>query len=86
MKKIGWGAFFLVVVYFIFVIRQDIIYDLQLRKDLRTASEKMSEEDKTALDLQSRVRRMGDGTLVEELARTRLGLVKKGEISYKVIR
>jgi len=86
MKKIGWVAFFLVVGYFIFVIRQDMIYNLQLRRDLRTAQEKMSEEDKTALDLKNRVGRMGDGTLIEELARTRLGLVKRGEIAYKVIR
>ncbi len=86
MKKIGWVVFFLVVVYFIFVIRQDIIYNLQLRQDLRTASEKMNEEDQAAQDLKKRVRRMGDGSLIEELARTRLGLIKKGEIAYKVIR
>jgi cell division protein FtsB len=86
MKKIGWIAFLLVVVYFIFVIRQDIIYDLQLRRDLRTASEKLSGEEKAAVDLKSRARRMGDGSLTEELARTRLGLVKKGEIAYKVVR
>ena len=86
MKKIGWIAFLLVVVYFLFVIRQDIIYNLQLQRDLRTASEKIGEEEKTAVDLKSRARRMGDGTLIEELARTRLGLVKRGEIAYKVIR
>ncbi len=86
MKRIGWLIFFLAVVYFLFVIRQDIIYNLQLRRDIRTASGRLAEEEAAASRLRERARHIGDGSLIEELARTRLGLIKPGEIPYKVIR
>ena len=86
MKRLGLIAFILVVIYFIFIIRQDIMDNAELRREAQGVTKKMAEEEKTALGFKDRQRRMQSGEMVEELARTRLGLIKKGETAYKVVR
>jgi len=86
INKLGWAVFFLLVAYFIFLIRQDIIDYLELKKEKETASVTLCKEETAAVELKDRLGRLKGDDLIEELARTRLGLIKKGETAYKVIR
>ena len=85
MKRLGWIIFFLLVIYFIFTIRQDIIDYLELKNEAQSVEKKFKQEETAAQRLNERLIRLKQGTLVEELARTRLGLIKKDETAYKVI-
>lgn len=84
MKKIPWLVllFFALVLYFIFFIRKDIIDNLGLRREAEQAAGKVDAAQQLSRDLGEKLGQGGDR--IEELARTRLGLVKKGEIAYKV--
>ena len=86
MKRIGWVIFALLVIYFIFLIRQDIIDNLALGKEVQALAKKVEIEEKSETELKQRLARLNGDQLIEELARTRLGMVKKGETAYKVIR
>jgi cell division protein FtsB len=86
VKRIGWVIFALLVIYFIFLIRQDIIDNLALRKEVQALAKKVEIEEKSETELKQRLARLNSDQLIEELARTRLGMVKKGETAYKVIR
>jgi len=86
MKRIGWLLFLGLIIYFIFLIRQDIIDYLELKKERENTFRKIKEEQELTKNLQVRLKKLEKGELVEELARTRLGLIKKGETAYKVIR
>lgn len=85
MKRIGWALFVVLVIYFIFLIRQDIINNLTLQKEERGFLKKVEQEEATLAKLKDLSSQIKNGDLVEELARTRLGMVKKGETAYKVI-
>lgn len=84
MKKLGWILFFLSLLYFIFLIRQDIIDNLDLRKETRAISGKIEQEEADSGRMGKRLARLQNDDLIEELARTRLGMIKKGEKAYKV--
>jgi len=85
MKRLAWLLFSALLLYFIFLVRQDIIDGLGLRKEFDRSVKALKAEDvKTAL-LDARLRQAQSADQVEELARTRLGLIKKGETAYKVI-
>lgn len=86
MNKLGWLIFLLFSVYFIFLIRQDIINNLDLKKQVRLLQKKQQQEEVLATALKGRLSRLKGDDLIEELARTRLGMVKKDETAYKVIR
>jgi cell division protein FtsB len=85
MKHLGWVIFFLVVIYFVMVIRQDIIDNLELKKEIKQTAEKLNQETQYQQKLKEQLKGIESGERVEELARTRLGLIKKGETAYKVI-
>jgi cell division protein FtsB len=85
MKRLGWATFFLLVLYFIFLIRQDIIDHLELKKEAHALAGKTEQEEVSSANLKSRLTRLKSDDLIEELARTRLGLIKKGEKGFKVI-
>ena len=76
----------LLALYFIFLIRQDIIDNLDLKKEERLIQKKYEQEEKYSIALKDRLSRLKGDDLIEELARTRLGMIKKGETAYKVIR
>lgn len=86
MKKIPWLVFlfFALVLYFIFFIRKDIIDYLDQRREAARVAGKAETAQQLSRDLKEKLDQGGDR--IEELARTRLGLVKKGEIAYKVFR
>ena len=86
MKNIYWFLFFILVVYFIFLIRQDIIDNLGLKKELKSNQQKLAVEEKRAVGLNLRSKSVNNDSYIEELARTQLGMIKKGETAYKVIR
>lgn len=77
--------FFIAVVYFIFLIRQDIIDYLDLKNEKARVGRALEREEKAAVGLKDRLGQLKGDDLIEELARTRLGLIKKGETAYKVI-
>ncbi|MFH1386846.1 MAG: septum formation initiator family protein [bacterium] len=83
IKKIGWGLFFVLVIYFIFLIRQDIIGQQGLRKDKAEAVRVLVIAEEKAREMNDRLARIKSNDLIEEIARTRLGMIKKGETAYK---
>lgn len=87
MKRIPWllALFVLFLIYFIFFIRTDIIDNLGLHKELDRTAVKLAGAEQLHADLTARLKRLGGSELVEELARTRLCMIKKGEVAYKVI-
>jgi len=85
MNRIGIAILILLVFYFIFLIRQDIIDNLDLQKEVWRSEIKIKDEAKSAQRLQGRLTSLKRNEYIEALARTKLGLVKKGEKAYKVI-
>jgi cell division protein FtsB len=86
MKSAGWLMFIAAVVYFIFLIRQDIIDNRELKKEIALAGRAVEEERTAALRTNDRLARLKSDDMIEEAARTQLGLVKKGETAYKVVK
>jgi cell division protein FtsB len=86
MKRFGIILFIFFVLYFIFLIRQDIMDNVQLKQENDVASQHLADEETAAADLQIRLKGLASGRYVEELARTKLGMVKRGETAYKIIR
>lgn len=85
IKKIGWGLFFVLVIYFIFLIRQDIINYRELSGAKDAAGKRVTLEEVRYQGLNERLARLNTSDLTEEIARTKLGLIKKGETAYKVM-
>ena len=75
MKRLGWLLFFLLVIYFIFLIRQDIINYLDLKKEIQLVSKKNEQAEKRAADLKERLQLLKDDDLIEELGATPPGLL-----------
>jgi cell division protein FtsB len=86
MKRFGWLLFVLMVIYFIFLIRQDIIDNLELKKDKAAVIKSLEGDKRLTLSLNDRLARLKSDDMTEEIARTKLGLIKKGETAYKVVK
>ncbi len=86
MKKLGFVLFVLIILYFIFLIRQDIMDNLDLRKSEERLHQNLQQETELAQRLSNRLKLLKQKSYIEKLARTRLGFVKQGEKAYKVIR
>lgn len=86
MKHLGWLLFVVMVGYFIFLIRQDIIDNLELKKEIANTGRTVAAEKSAALKTNERLAELKSDDMIEELARTKLGLVKKGETAYKVVK
>jgi cell division protein FtsB len=85
MKRLGYLLFILITLYFIFLIRQDIIDNLELKRQEQRLVKSINQEQQHHLELGAKLKKLRDEGYIEELARTRLGLVKQGERAYKVI-
>lgn len=85
MKRFGYILLALIILYFIFLIRQDIIDNLELKREERMGIKNMQQEENLAQELRIRLKALKSNNYIEKLARTRLGLIKKGETAYKVI-
>jgi cell division protein FtsB len=59
-------------------------------KDLRQSEvqtqKNLTAETKIAEELKRRLNKLNTNAYVEELARTRLGMIKQGETAYKIIK
>lgn len=92
VKRIGIFLFFIFTIYFIFLLRRDIIDNQALRKEKEKNLRKIAQEEKRSEFLDSHFKKLAavgskeNYDLVEELARVKLGLIKKGEIAYKVVK
>ncbi len=86
MRSAGWLLFIVMVLYFLFLIRQDIIDNQELKKEIGGAVKVVESEKKAVLGTNDRLARLKTDDMMEELARTRLGLIKKGETAYKVVK
>jgi len=86
MKRFGYLLFFLLVVYFIFLIRQDIMDNLELKRTSVQLTESICQEKALNQSLHERLEALRSNKYLERLARTRLGLVKRGETAYKVVK
>jgi cell division protein FtsB len=85
MNRAGWMIFFLVIVYFIFLIRQDIINNRGLKEEESRLVTNLRKEELQQKLLVNRLQALKNNSCLEELARTKLGFIKKGETAYKVI-
>lgn len=85
MKRAGFFLFLAIVLYFIFLIRQDIIDNLELKAEKSRLESDLRQEERKAKMLEQRVKVLQQDVYLEQLARTKLGLIKKGETAYKVI-
>ncbi|KPJ69535.1 hypothetical protein AMJ44_03490 [candidate division WOR-1 bacterium DG_54_3] len=85
MKRLGFLLFSLIVIYFIFLIRQDIIDNLELKREEQRIRTNLELEEGLSKELGNRLKRLMSDNYIEELARTKMGLIKKGETAYKVI-
>ncbi|OGC12117.1 hypothetical protein A3K48_06595 [candidate division WOR-1 bacterium RIFOXYA12_FULL_52_29] len=85
MKRLGLLAAILAIIYFIFLIRQDIINYRELSGEKGAVEKRVALEEGRFLALKERLVRLKGSDLTEEIARTKLGLIKKGETAYKVI-
>ncbi len=86
MKRFGYLLFFLLVVYFIFLIRQDIMDNLELKRSRVQLTWSIQQEKTLNQRLARRLEALQSDKYLERLARTRLGLVKRGETAYKVVK
>ncbi|MBU1026400.1 MAG: septum formation initiator family protein [Candidatus Margulisbacteria bacterium] len=85
MKRLGFILFILFIIYFIFLIRQDIMDNLDLKREARQTAINLKHESALAKKLKGRLTEQNSSLFIEEIARTRLGLIKKGETAYKII-
>ena len=85
MRNLGYLLFILMALYFIFIIRQDIIDNLELKREAQRLVKGISREENHNAELKAELIKLKDKSYIEELARTRLGMIKKGETAYKVI-
>lgn len=86
--KLDLGLIFiaLLMVYFLHLIRGDIMQnrDLLSEKSLLSAKIKQVEEESRAYALE--IKSAGTQNTIERLARERLNFTKKGEIAFKICR
>lgn len=85
MKRFGFIIFILIIIYFIFLIRQDIIDNLDLGREQQQVAGNIRQEEVLAGELKQRMKNLKRDGYIERLARTRLGLIKFGETAYKVV-
>ncbi len=85
MKRFGFILFVLIIIYFIFLIRQDIIDNLDLKQQAKSVTVELKREKVRAKNLQDKLKALNRDSYIESLARTRLGMIKKGETPYKII-
>jgi len=86
MKRFSIAVFAALVCYFIFLIRQDIIDNVSLKRETVAAAKTIAEQKELSVKLSDRLQDLRGSRYLEELARTRLGFIRQGETAYKVFR
>jgi len=75
----------LLFLYFIFLIREDIIRLAEVKDRSKQINKLLQNEKERTIYLDGQIQKLKDSSFVEYLARYKLGLVKKGEILFKPV-
>ena len=82
-----WTLLFLfIMVYFIFVLREDIQRYKSLVNEKRDLTRRIAQEEDRKAELKKTSGRLKQQGFIGDLARQRLNLINKGERAYKVCR
>lgn len=85
MKFNIWTLLFIfLVVYFLFQIRDDLLRRQELVLGHARLTARFKEEEKKQANYRQALNDIKSDRKLEELARERLNLIKKGEIAFKV--
>ncbi|MFA4905884.1 MAG: septum formation initiator family protein [Candidatus Margulisiibacteriota bacterium] len=85
MKLNIWTLLFIfLVVYFLFQIRDDLLRRQELVLGREKLASRLKEEEKKRSAYRQALMDLKSDRKLEELARERLNLIKKGEIAFKV--
>ena len=84
-EKIGYILFFLALAYFLLLIRSDIVQNSKLGDERSLLVKEIELEEGKQADLKNKLNALKKDSYIEQMAREKLGLVKKGESAYKVI-
>jgi len=80
-----WTLLFIfLVVYFLFQIRDDLLRRQELVLGREKLASRLKEEEKKRSAYRQALMDLKSDRKLEELARERLNLIKKGEIAFKV--
>jgi len=87
MKINAWTLLLMfIVLYFIFQIRQDVLRYNNLVSENQNVEKGLKKIKSNNLDLENKIIALSLDNAIENLARERLNLIKKGESAYKVCR
>lgn len=78
-------VFILAVVYFVVLIRNDLVRNSGLKEEKEKVTGSLSLERSRQESLKNRLKMLDKASYVEMLAREKLGVVERGEHPYKVI-
>lgn len=85
MKFNIWTLLFIfLVVYFLFQIRDDLLRRQELVSSKTKLTSRLKEEENKRSTYRQALNDLKSDRKLEELARERLNLIKKGEIAFKV--
>jgi len=84
-ERAGLVAFVVAVVYFLFLIRSDMVQNSVLKAEKKFLEKSMAQEQLRFDTLKRKMALLNKSSYVELKAREQLGLVVKGESAYKVI-
>mgnify|MGYP001598299334 CR=1 FL=1 len=84
--KLNWllVIFFVVCLYLLLVIRDDLLQLGDLKKERGHVSLRVAEISRDISDFDRNIKEIKTNKTIEKLARERLNFIKKGEIAYKV--
>jgi cell division protein FtsB len=83
--RLGYILFIAGILYFLFLIRSDVIQNGSLNGEKRALAGRLDTEIKLKESLKLRYNSLSGGQMVEQLSREKLGYVKEGESAYKVL-
>jgi cell division protein FtsB len=83
----AWQVLFILAsLYFVFLIRSDWITMSELSAQKKGLTGEISDGKGRQTELKARVKSLEDPSYIELVARQKLGMVKRSETAYKVIR
>ena len=78
-------VFFVAVIYFIVLIRSDLVQNDDLKKEKAILNQDLENASVRQAELKVRINSLKKNSYIEKLARERLGAIERGETPYKVI-
>jgi cell division protein FtsB len=84
-ERLWYIVFLLAFMYFVVLIRNDMVRNSGLKHEKEAVTKNMGEEAAKRAALKSELKMLDKSSYIEKLARERLGVVRQGENPYKVI-